>query len=141
MSGIEGIGIALGVLSLLVSSIGHYEDVFRPFQRYKDFAPEVSRFQRRLLGQKTYFRSQCQLLLIPLTDAETTNSMMNEKQNHRMWRSPELAQRLKTSLGQSAEACMATMAEMEKQLKTMQENTQNYLPVSGMVQEFREMII
>lgn len=129
MSGIEGIGISLGVLSLVVSSIEHYEDVFRPFQRYKAFAPEIARFERRLLAQKTIFRSQCQLLLIPLIDVETTTKMIDEKGKHQMWRSAELEQSLKDNLGQSAEACVATMIDMEEQLKTVQGKAQGYLPV------------
>ena len=128
MSGVEGIGIVLGILPLLMSAAEHYEDVFRPFKRFKEFAPEISRFQRRILAQKAIFRSQCQLLLIPLTDLETTTDMLN-KREHRMWSSIELGERVKDHLGQSADACTATMIEIEEQLEGIQEKSQEFTTV------------
>lgn len=125
----EGISISLGILPLLISALEHYEDVFRPFQRYRDFSPELARFQRQLLAQKTIFRSQCQLLLAPLTGAEMTTMMLNGK-GHHMWDSDDLAGRLKSHLGHSAEACIATMMEMEEQLHEIQEKAQEFIPVS-----------
>ncbi|KAG4441599.1 hypothetical protein IFR05_002883 [Cadophora sp. M221] len=127
MSGLEGISIALGILPLLISALEHYEDVFRPFQRYRDFFPELARFQRQLLAQKTIFRSQCQLLLAPLTGVEMTTLMLNGKRHH-MWESGDMASRLKSHLGQSAEACVATMTEMEEQLYEIQEKAQEFIP-------------
>jgi hypothetical protein len=116
MSGIEGLGVALGILPLVMSAAEHYEGVFRPFKRYKDFAPEISRLQRRILAQKAIFLSQWQLLLIPLTDLDTTMHMLIRRE-HYMWSSADLEERLKDHLGQSAEACMATMIEIKEELK------------------------
>ena len=138
MSGLEGLGIALGILPLLVSAIEHYEDVFRPFHRYKDFAPQLARFQRQLMAQKTIFRSQCQLLLIPLTDIDTTADMLNVP-GHSMWASTELAQKLKDHLGQSAEACIATMTEMEEQLQVIREKGEEFIPVSRDLETLRKL--
>jgi hypothetical protein len=119
MSGIEAIGLVLGVLPLLVSVIEHYDDVFRPFRRFKEYAPEFARFERRLLAQKTIFRSQCQLLLHPLTDLNTAETMLNEKL-HLLWTSKELDTELSHSLGRSAGACIATMKDIEEQLTEVQ---------------------
>src|ERR1700737_2833197 len=46
MSGAETvIGLVLGVLPLFVSTAEHYDNVFRPFKRYKRFSKELKKFQ------------------------------------------------------------------------------------------------
>lgn len=106
----EGLGIVLAVLPLIVSALEHYEDVFVPFQRYKHYVPELARFQRRLLAQKTIFRSQCQLLLVSLTDEDTARSMLEG--HHQEWLSNDLEARLSKQLGDSTNACVATIREI-----------------------------
>jgi hypothetical protein len=112
MSGIE-------VLSLLVSAIEHYNDVLRPLQRFKNYAPELARFQRRLLAQKTIFRSQCQLLLVPISDYETANSILDGSK-HQKWSSKDLKAELEEQLGHSAKACAETIEGIKEQLNIIQ---------------------
>ncbi|KAF8863342.1 hypothetical protein BDZ45DRAFT_798312 [Acephala macrosclerotiorum] len=120
----EGVGIVLAVLPLIVSALEHYEDVFVPFQRYKDYVPELGRFQRRLLAQKTIFRSQCQLLLVSLTDEDTARSMLEEG-HHQEWLSNDLEARLSEQLGDSTTACVATIKEIQTQLSSIEEEAEN----------------
>ncbi len=55
MSGFEVVGVVFGVLPILISAAEHYEDVFRPFKRYKKFAPELEEYQKKLGIQKAIF--------------------------------------------------------------------------------------
>ena len=125
MSGFEAAGVLLGVLPLLVSAIEHYDDVLRPLQRFKDYAPELSRFQRRILAQKTIFRSQCQLLLVPITDHETANDMLDGPK-HQEWSSKHLKAKLEQQLGYSAKACAETIKDIEDQLSIIQEKAEGF---------------
>jgi hypothetical protein len=55
MSGMEAVGLVLGILPLIISAAEHYEDAFKPFKRYKKFAPELQLYQQQLGTQKTIF--------------------------------------------------------------------------------------
>lgn len=125
MSGFEAVGVVLGVLPLLVSAMEHYDDVLRPLQRFKDYAPELSRFQRRILAQKTIFRSQCQLLLVTITDHETADNMLDVPKHHE-WASKHLKAKLEQQLGFSAKACAETIKDIEDQLSIIQEKAEGF---------------
>ena len=45
MTGIKVAGLVLGVLPILISALEHFDNVGRPFSRYRNFTPEVRRFQ------------------------------------------------------------------------------------------------
>jgi hypothetical protein len=78
MTGVEAAGFVLGVLPLMISAAEHYEDVFRPFKRYRKFAPELELYQQQLGTQKTIFRNECHLLLATLTNRQTAKEMLRE---------------------------------------------------------------
>jgi hypothetical protein len=124
MSGAE-VGLILGVLPLLVSAIEHFDLVLHPLQRFKDYAPELSRFQRRLLAQKTIFRSQCQLLLAPLTNPEIACEML-EGPNHKIWSLRSLEKSFERQLGSSAGACVEIIRAIEDQLSTIQKQADDF---------------
>jgi hypothetical protein len=136
----EALGRILGVLPLLVSAVEHYETVFRPFQRFKNFTPELARSQGRLLTQKTIFRLQCYELLLLATDEETANSMLCERK-HDMWGSDKLESKIYGCLGQSAGAYIATMTDIEEQLKCIEQRAAEFkvvldeIPVSASIFE------
>jgi hypothetical protein len=84
MTGVEAAGFVLGVLPLMISAAEHYEDVFRPFNRYRKFAPELELYQQQLGTQKTIFRNECHLLLATLTNRQTAKEMLREGK-HPSW--------------------------------------------------------
>jgi hypothetical protein len=45
MAGFEIAGVVLGVVPLLISAVGTYDNVYRPFvTRYKDYKPALKSF-------------------------------------------------------------------------------------------------
>jgi hypothetical protein len=98
MAGVEAAGFVLGVLPLMISAAEHYEDVFRPFKRYRKFATELDQYQQQLGTQKTIFRNECRLLLATLTNRLTAKEMLREGK-HPSWGDPDLNESSLYSLG------------------------------------------
>lgn len=56
MPGAE-IGLELTIIPLCIAAAEHYEDVLRPFKRYRNYSIEVERFQDELTSQQVIFES------------------------------------------------------------------------------------
>ncbi|KAH9212136.1 hypothetical protein DL95DRAFT_447797 [Leptodontidium sp. 2 PMI_412] len=125
MSGSEVVGVVLGVLPLLISAAEHYEDVFKPFRRFKKCAPELEMYQQQLKTQKMIFLNQCQLLLTALTNRESAKEMLREK-DHPSWRDDALKRRIADQLGNSREACEATVQLIAGKLKSIEEDVESF---------------
>jgi hypothetical protein len=125
MTGIEAAGFVLGVLPLMISAAEHYEDVFRPFKRYRKFAPELELYQQQLGTQKTIFRNECHLLLATLTNRQTAKDMLREDR-HPSWKDPDLNVRFSRQLGDSEAACKSTITLMQVRLKEIEEKTESF---------------
>jgi hypothetical protein len=118
-------GLVLGVLPLLISAAEHYEDVVRPFKRYKQFSTELKQFQQEVLGHKTVFRNECLLLLSSITDRDTASEMMAERE-HPLWANLELTKKLSDQLGSSREACQATVRLIMEELARIERDTESF---------------
>lgn len=120
MSGVEAVvGLALGVLPLLISATEHYDDCLRPFIRYKNFAKEADRFRRLLSVQKTIFRNQCRILLEGIVDHDAAARIINcgsTLSNQDV----KLEEQLVQLLGESKEACITTTEMIRQRLHDIQ---------------------
>jgi len=125
MSGLEVVGIVFGVLPLLISAAEHYDDVFKPFKRFKKAAPELELYQQRLKVQRTIFLNQCQILLTTLTSRESAREMLREK-GHPSWNDDTLKRRLVEQLGNSKKACEVTVQMIAKKLKCIEEDAVSF---------------
>lgn len=126
MSGAETvIGLVLGVLPLLVSTAEHYDDVFRPFRRYKRFSKELKKFQQEFLGHKTVFHNECLLLLSTFIGVETANKMLQES-DHPLRKDLNLNKKLSDQLGASREACHGTISLIKEELDSIGRESQSF---------------
>lgn len=126
MSGAEAVaGLVLGVLPLLIAAAEHYEDVFRPFARYRKYAQEVSKLHRVLEAQRTIFRNECQHLLTSITDWEVANEMLQEP-CHPFWADSTMDQKFARQLGSSGNACAATIGLIEEKLKEIDKESEGF---------------
>jgi len=120
MSGAETvIGLVLGVLPLLVSTAEHYDDVFRPFRRYKRFSKELKKFQQKFLGHKTVFHNEYLLLLSTFTGLETASEILREK-DHPLRKDLDLNKKLSDQLGTSRDACQDYIRSIMEELDGIQ---------------------
>lgn len=64
------VAIVLAVLPLIISAAENYKNVYLPFERFRNFAPEVRHFLCKLKIQRTLFREECRLLLAQVAGNE-----------------------------------------------------------------------
>lgn len=125
MSGAEVVSLVLGVLPLIISAAEHYEDVFKPIKRYRNFAPEVKLFQQAVGTQKTIFRNECHLLLATLTSRQMARAMLKEH-THPSWIDPELDEKFASQLGESGSACKCIVTTIEINLQEIEGEIDSY---------------
>jgi hypothetical protein len=138
MSGAETvIGLVLGVLPLLVSTAEHYDNVFRPFRRYKRFSKELKKFQQEFLGHRTVFHNECLLLLSTFTGVDTASEMLREH-DHPLRKDLDLNKKLSDQLGASRDACRATIGLIMEELDGIHRESRRFelampedIPVGG----------
>ena len=119
----EALGIALGVLPLIVSVIEHY-DFFAPFICHCAFTRELQNFRRTLDARKLLFRNECRLLLEALVEEELIEDMFRNGSRHPSWKEKELNERLRTYLGEAYGPCIGMITAIEDCLDQMRQKTQ-----------------
>jgi hypothetical protein len=126
MSGFEISGVLLGVLPLIISAVGTYDNVYRPFvTRYKDYEPALKRFQQGLLTEKAIFVNECRLLLRSSVDPERVQDMLDDLK-HDGWTDSDIEQKVSQYLGDSKEECKATIARIQGELLAILNEYQRY---------------
>lgn len=125
MTGVEAAGFVLGVLPLLISAAEHYDEAFRPFERYRKFAPELKLYQQQLRIQQVIFRTECHWLLATLTSNEIARDMLREGR-HPSWMDPDLDEKLAKQLGDSGAACKSIINLMQTNLRSVEKETQGF---------------
>ena len=124
MSGAEAVaGLTLGVLPLLINAAEHYDQCFRPFVRYKKIAKEADHFRNQLNIQRTIFRNQCRLLLEEIVDHDAASWMLKTPEAP-TWHDAALDAKIGELLGESKEACVATIETIEQRLRHIQSESQ-----------------
>lgn len=115
MAGVEAIGLALGILPLLISAIEHYDDVLRPFSRYRNFTSKARQFIDELETERTIFRTECQLLLAVVTGRKVAAEMLLNL-HHSSWDDDDVCNRLIGQLGVLGTACSSMISKIESKL-------------------------
>ncbi|KAL8788305.1 MAG: hypothetical protein Q9195_007361 [Heterodermia aff. obscurata] len=115
MAGVEAIGLALGVLPLLISAIEHYDDILRPFSRYRSSTSKAQRFVDELETERTIFRTECQLLLAVVTGPKVAAEMLRDH-HHASWDDEVVRDRLIGQLGVLGTACTSLISKIEEKL-------------------------
>jgi hypothetical protein len=141
MSGVEAVGFVLGILPLLISAAEHYDDVFKPFKRYRKFAPELENYQQQLGTQKTIFRNECHWLLATLIGRQTAREMLKDRA-HASWVDSDLDEKFARQLGESGAACKTIIGSIQAKLKIIEEESESFglviqqsIPVSVIIQK------
>ena len=116
MAGVETAGLVLAVLPLLISSLQQYDHVTSCFARYRNFAPEVNRYQLRLKTQRTIYENECRLLLSNVIDRGAADLILdNASQNSNL--DPQVVSDFALQLGRCGEACLTTAKQIKQRLE------------------------
>jgi hypothetical protein len=125
MSGVEAVGLVLGILPLVISAAEHYEDAFKPFKRYLKYAPALQNYRELLATQRSIFRNECQWLLAAITDSQMARGMLKESR-HPSWVDSELDERFSRQLGDSGSACKTIIDLIREKLKEVEEEAERF---------------
>ena len=115
MSGFEAIGVALGILPLLISAIEHYNDVIRPLSRYRHFTSKAQRFMDEIETEKTIFCTECQLLLATVANPILAEDTIRNLQ-HPSWVDKPLHEKLNRHLGPHGTTCNLLIVKINSKL-------------------------
>lgn len=119
------VGLVLGVLPLLVSAAEYYENVYRPFSRYRGYEPELKEFHNLLYTQKTVFRTECQLLLESLAGRDLAKQMLDDV-HHQAWRDHNLDKKFCRQLGESCYALKVNITMIRDKLDVIEKDSQRF---------------
>ncbi|KAH9208791.1 hypothetical protein DL95DRAFT_467351 [Leptodontidium sp. 2 PMI_412] len=84
------IGLVLTIIPLCIAATEHYEDVLRPFKRYRNYSIEL------------------ELLLSHVSSWDIAEAMVQDC-DHPRWKGPDMEEKLSTWLGKSHLACKNTI--------------------------------
>ena len=124
MTGIEVASLVLGVLPVLFSAAENFDRCLRPFNRYRNFALELDRYQRLLKLQKTIYHNQCLSLLDSALDHDVAVRMLFVS-GHPSWVDQDLDSRLLTSLGSSKDSCLDVVNMITECLRDIENESQD----------------
>ena len=127
MSGVEALGLLLGIVPLLIAAIEHYDDVRRPIHRYSQFNFKAQMFFDEYETERSVLYAECQLLLGNFVGLNTAKSMLSEPA-HPLWRDKNLCTQFEARLGNLDDTCLSTVSKMHIKLKEIGEVYRDFAP-------------
>ena len=122
MDPVTGVGLALGILPLIISALENYKYTFQPIYIFtRRYRKEVERFQNVLKVQRVRFANECCFLLHSVT-SNRGQAMMNDL-GHALWRDEDIEQQLKGRLLDSYDGCVSALALINDALKEILKET------------------
>jgi hypothetical protein len=122
MSAAIAVGFVLGALPLVISAVEHYEDVLRPFVRYRKLSSKLQRFYDELEAERTIFRTECLFLLAATVKSDIAADMLDDR-DHYLWKDSALHERFGRQLGILGFACESVILKIEQKLEEITAKT------------------
>ena len=119
---VEVAGLVFGVLPLLVSAVEHYEDCWRPFERYRRFGDTLDAFQQKLKMQKVVFHNELRILLEKVLERDIANKMLKDSL-HVNWSKHDVEEQLNQQLDSSRDACIDIIEQIREQLRIIEDDS------------------
>ena len=120
MDPVTAVGLALGVLPLIITVFEDYKAAIQPFFKLKDSRKLAIRFGNSLQVQQTLFENECQHLLRFITSEGP--DMLNNP-GHHLWKDSELERKLCAYLNNSMNSCVAIIQLIKEVLSEIRKGT------------------
>ncbi|GAB7349706.1 hypothetical protein MBLNU459_g0447t1 [Dothideomycetes sp. NU459] len=118
MSGIEVVGLVLGVLPLCISALEHYEKGLGPVTAMVKYRRELARYRCRLAVQYALYSQTIEYLLTPIVEEDQLESMFAQDFGE-LWKQPDIAGRLEDHLGSVHEAYHYTLMDIQEVIEEL----------------------
>lgn len=136
MTGVEAVGLILGVLPLIIKTVESYEKIGELIGTYRKYSKAVSKFNIELSTQRTIFQNECTLLLSEVVDDRrvlreifsepvVANSVRTSLQNNENLEH-KLSQRMNERVHDSYKQIAATLRRIGDTLNSIYEETKGY---------------
>ncbi|KAK5726019.1 hypothetical protein LTR15_004210 [Elasticomyces elasticus] len=119
MSGIEIVGVVLGVLPLIVQGLQKYSEGVSTTKRLLHPDRELRRLRLRVNAELQIFRNTARLLLVNITTEADVVALINNP-NASIWNEGELENKLKTTLDSSYKIWREVMENMHEAVDELQ---------------------
>ncbi|KUJ19144.1 uncharacterized protein LY89DRAFT_683078 [Mollisia scopiformis] len=120
MSGVEVLGIVLGVLPLIISAAEDYKKGFEPLVRWKKFRFVFREFITSVDIQRQMFHLVLKRLLIRVPLPPEEKQKLSTVPNYQGWSQPATVDAMKVRLGDSYKACMEILRAMKEDMQELQ---------------------
>jgi hypothetical protein len=120
MSGVEIIGLMLGVLPLVISAAEDYKKCFEPLERWRRFKFVFRDFITSVDIQRQMFQLVLKKLLIRVKLPAEEKQRLLTVPNYEGWSEPETVDAIRSRLGESYDACMEILGAMKENMQELQ---------------------
>jgi hypothetical protein len=120
MSGVEIIGLVLGVLPLVISAAEDYKEGLEPLLRWKRFIFVFREFITSVDIQRQMFQLVLKKLLITVQLPAEEKQKLLTVRNYEGWRQPATIVAMRARLGESHDACMDILKAMKEDMQDLQ---------------------
>jgi hypothetical protein len=100
MSGVEVVGLVLGVLPLVIEGLEKYADGVRTIKRLMGYKWELETLIDRLRTENSIFKNTCEIVLLGLAPNSSIEKLLLEPGGS-AWKTPDLARKLERRLRDS----------------------------------------
>ena len=129
MSGLEAVGLLLGIIPLMIEAFDHCGRIHDAFATYQKYPREIMKIDSKLGAQRTVFRNNCNNLLAKMTgDYQRAHDLLSNPY-HEMWKNENLQEsflRQIDSLDQTLYSCRRTMEQIHDSLKAISRETDGF---------------
>jgi hypothetical protein len=118
MSGFEVVGVVLGSIPLVISTLEHYRDGLRTISRWRKFDRELQSLIRNLETERVKLQNVCEKLLVGLVPPSRIEAMVDNPFGD-MWLEQQTQRKIQTRLWNSWEIFKETIKAIKVAIDEM----------------------
>ena len=128
MSGVEALGLLLGVVPFLIAAIEHYDVVLSPIHRYRKFNSKSQMFYNEYETERSAFHAECQILLGEFVGLNIAQEMLFDC-GHPLRRHKNFCTRFEGRRGNLGPTCLLTVSKMQSKINKIDEVYRGFMSI------------